>query len=391
LEPIPQNGEAFTERVKSILGNPLDLKVETWRNNPHTVLYLSSITNSGDLQNHILGPIGASVHDSVNKKGPGWDRILPFIGERDRQYRESMEDAVQDLMMGRTVVHLMNHPGIYSFETLAGTIRAPVDPQVERTVRGARISFVESFHDNISILRLLIRDPSLRVDGLQIGRRSRTNVGVLYLKNVASPKIVAEVHRRLARIDIDDVVNSGYLEQLITDNRWSLFSLTQSTERPDKVVAGIMEGRVAIITGGSVHAIIVPATVNELYQSPEDYYWGLWFGSFLRFFRILGNNVAVALPGLYIALLGVNPELLPLNFALTISGSRMGVAFPLIIEMLAIEVTVEIFREASLRLPQTISQTLGVTTGIVLGSAAVGAGLVSNATLVVAVVTAISS
>lgn len=193
------------------------------------------------------------------------------------------------------------------------------------------------------------------------------------------------------RIDIDGIVDSGYIEQLITDNRWSLFPLTQNTERVDKAVASILEGRVIILVDYSPYSIIVPVTVNQLYQSPEDYYFPYLFGAFLRFFRILGNNLALVLPGLYIALVGVNPGLLPVKFALAVAGGRIGIAVPLVIELLLIEFIVEIFREGSLRLPITVSQTPGVASGIVLGTAAVNAGVISNATLVVTIITAIAS
>ena len=208
---------------------------------------------------------------------------------------------------------------------------------------------------------------------------------------MADPEIVQEVHQRLNSFRIDGVIDSGYIEQLITDNRWSMFPLTQNTERPDKVKAAILEGRVALLTGGSNQAVIVPTTLNDLYQSPDDYYFGFWYGSFMRFFRILGNNIAVALPGLYVALIGFNSSLMPIQFTLSVAGSRIGVAMPLVVELLLMEVLVEIFREASLRLPTPISQTLGVTAGIVLGTATVQAGIVSSATLVIVVVTAIAS
>ncbi|MGQ9779909.1 MAG: spore germination protein [Bacillota bacterium] len=216
-------------------------------------------------------------------------------------------------------------------------------------------------------------------------------MAVLYLADVADRGLVEEVGRRLSRIEIDGIVDSGYLEQLTTDNRRSLFPLTQSTERPDKVVAAILEGRAAILVDGSPTAILVPATVNELYQSPDDYYYGLFHGSFLRAFRLLGNLLAVALPGLYVALVGVNPELLPIKFALAVAESRAGIALPLLLEILLMEIIIEIFREGSLRLPTTIGQTIGVAAGIVLGMAGVNAGIVSNATLVVVVIAAIAS
>jgi hypothetical protein len=280
---------------------------------------------------------------------------------------------------------------VYSFDTHKEVKRQPSEPLVERTIRGPKVSLLEVIDENILMIRRIIKNNHLRIDGMNIGERTQTRVAVLYLDDVADPGIVAEVHRRLSAIQIDGIIDSGYIEQLITDNRFSVFPLTQSTERPDKVIAAVLEGRIGILVDGSSNSIIVPVTVNELYQSPEDYYFAFWFGAFLRVFRILGNNIAVALPGLYIALVGVNPELLPIKFALTISGSRMGVAFPILIELLVMEIVMEVFREGSLRLPTTVSQTLGVTAGIVLGAASIAAGIVSNATLVVVIITAIAS
>jgi hypothetical protein len=302
-----------------------------------------------------------------------------------------MNEVINDLLNGFTLVHLSGSNVVYSFDTHKEVKRQPSEPLVERTIRGPKISLLEVIDENILMVRRSIKNDHLRVDGMNLGERTQTRVAVLYLDDVADPDIVAEVHQRLFAIKIDGIVDSGYVEQLISDNRYSVFPLTQSTERPDKVVAAVLEGRIAILVDGSSNGIIVPVTVNELYQSPEDYYFAFWFGSFLRFFRIIGNNIAVALPGLYIALVGVNPELLPIKFALTVAGSRMGVAVPILIELLAMEMIMEVFREGSLRLPTTVSQTLGVTAGIVLGTASVAAGLVSQATLVVVIITAIAS
>lgn len=152
-----------------------------------------------------------------------------------------------------------------------------------------------------------------------------------------------------------------------------------------------MEGRAAILVDKSPFAIIVPVTVNELYQSPEDYYFDFWLGSFMRLMRLLANNLAIALPGLYVALVAVNPELLPTYLALTVAGSRVDIPLPLIAEVLILEIMVEIFREAGLRLPGTIGETLGVVSGVVLGLMSVQSGIVSPATLVVVTITAVAS
>ncbi|NLY76150.1 MAG: spore germination protein [Firmicutes bacterium] len=345
MKLIPSSSRDFREHIRVELGNPLDLVIESSADGQLTIVYLASIINASDLQDNILGPLTELSLDQARRYGNNGGIVATGIKERGRICRQDFEAVISDLLDGRVAIHQSGETSVYTFDTLGAAKRQPTDPNTERTVRGARISFVESFRDSISMIRSLLKDPSLRIEGLRLGTRTQTNVALIYLAEVADPGLVEEVRLRLKRIKIDGLINTGYLEQLITDNRWTIFPLTQATERPDKIIAGLLEGRVALISEGSTHAVIVPTTVNDLYQSPEDYYWGFLFGSFLRAFRILGNNLAVALPGLYIALLGVNPDLLPVDFVLTVSGSRIGVVFPLVFELLIMEIIVEIFRE----------------------------------------------
>ncbi|HCM19100.1 MAG TPA: spore germination protein, partial [Firmicutes bacterium] len=170
------------------------------------------------------------------------------------------------------------------------------EPPSEKAIRGPREGFTETLRENIAMVRRWVRDPELRVTKMQIGTRTHTDVAIMYLGDVANPDIVTEVRKRLAAIKIDAILEAGYLEQLITDSRTTLFPLTQATERSDKVTSAILEGRVAIIVDKSASAIIVPTTVNELYQSPEDYYYDFWLGTLLRVIRLIGNNLAIALP-----------------------------------------------------------------------------------------------
>lgn len=385
---IPPSSMEFIQRIRYALGDPSDIQFESLVADKATLAYLTPLVNQTDLQTNLVSPLKQLYLSNAKHT---WEEVLSILSQVGGTKRENVNDAADDLISGKAVIHLAGNSLVYSFDTARAIRRPPSDPLTERTVRGPRVSLVEMIDDNLLMIRRGIKDRTLRLTEITIGRRTRTKVVMAYLENVADPKLVQEVKQRIAKIDIDGIVDSGYVEQLISDNRLSIFPLTQATERLDKLLAGILEGRVAILVDGSSHAIIVPVTVNDLYQSPEDYYFAFWFGSFLRFFRIVGNNVAVALPGLYVALVGVNPELLPIKFTLAVAGSRIGVAIPLVIELLIMEITVEIFREASLRLPTTVSQTLGVTAGLILGIAAVGAGLVSNATLVVVIVTAIAS
>ncbi|HEX2953305.1 MAG TPA: spore germination protein, partial [Bacillota bacterium] len=339
-DQIPPNNQQFTNDISNSLGNPFDLHIETCLDSQVTILYLKSIVNQTDLQDHLLTPINRLAIDTedLSRKNPlSWDNLLPLISETGRFQRQSMESALNDIISGRVIIHLESNQSVYSFDARKVAKRQPTEPQVERAIRAPRISFIEALDDNLSLIRDGIKDIRLRVDEATIGTRTKTRVVVIYLHDIAMSEIVQEVHRRLNAFEIDGILDSGYIEQLISDNRWSIFPLVQSTERPDKVKSGILEGRIAILVDGSSQALIVPTTVNELYQSPEDYYFGFWFGSFMRGFRILGNNIAVALPGLYVALVGINNSLLPIQFTLSVAGSRLGVATPLIIEILIME------------------------------------------------------
>jgi hypothetical protein len=388
VQPIPLHGNEFKQLTATILNNPIDLGFESPVPGKITITFLTSFTNKNDIQIHFLAPIGQLLQ---TKPYCNWETILPVISEEGRVARESIDEVADDLLNGFAAIHLEGSNLVYSFDAHQVVKQPPQAPLIERTIRGPKISLLEDINQNILLIRKQIRNCRLKVDGVRIGSRSQTKIAIVYLQDVANSQIVAEVHRRLNRIEVDGIADSGYIEQFISDNHWSIFPLTQSTERPDKLVAGILEGRVVIIVDGSSSAIIVPVTVNELYQSPEDYYFPFWFGVFLRIFRILGNNLAVTLPGLYIAMLGVNPALLPIKFTLTAAGGRIGVAIPLVIELLFIEFVVEIFREGSLRLPTPVSQTLGVASGIILGYAAVNAGIVSNITLIVVIISAMAS
>lgn len=392
MENIQSSTKDFILYIRKELHDVADLHFESAAAGEVTIVYLSSIVSQLEIEDHFLEPL-RQLRDAhqTHRIEAKWESLSAAIHAKGRFEQEDAEAVIADLLRGKTAVHLAGSNTVYTYDTRQEVKRQIKEPMFERTLRGPQLSFNESLADNLALIRQEIKSKELIIEKLTLGTITQTEVAVCYLDNLASSALIQEVRQRLNSFEIDGILDSGYLEQLITDNPWSLLPLTQSTERPDKLTAGLLNGKAAIFVDNSPQAILVPTTVNDLYQSPEDYYFGFWFGSFLRFFRILGNNIAVALPGLYVALLGVNPELLPIRFALTVSGSRMGVAVPLIIELLAMEVLMEIFREASLRLPMPVGQILGIASGIVLATASVAAGIVSNATLVILVITAIAS
>lgn len=386
--PIGPSIEDNLRHLTRILGDPSDLGIQTHgEDGTLALVYLTSLTNAQDLKANLLVPLSRIP----SQNAPSLDTLARLLPQTKPRQCETLEDAADGLLEGRTVLFAAGGGRALSFTAPGWARRLPREPESERLIRGPREGFTEDIDENIGMIRRWLKDRRLRCDPLQLGRRTKTRIAVMYLDDIAQPRLVREVHRRLSAIDIDGVIESGYIEQLIKDRRASIYPLTQATERTDKVAAAVLEGRVAIMVDKSPFVIIVPVTINEFYQSPEDYYFDFWLGSFLRLIRLLGNNLAITLPALYVALVAVNPELLPPQFALTIAGARARIPIPLIAEVLLLELTVEIFREAGLRLPGTIGQTLGITSGVVLGFVGVQSGLVSPVTLVVVAVTAVAS
>ncbi len=355
-------------KIKDYLGNPPDLKELVSGDGAAVILFYEGLVREEKLR--------ALFHDPPSS----------FIES------PAAKAALDLLPRGHAVI--IRWAGNSSFYTIAlpgWELRSIKEPTSEPLIRGPREGFTETISVNTAMIRRWIHDPQFRVDEMTVGARTKTAVRLLYISDIAAPGLVTEVKRRIAAIQIDGILESGYLEQLITDNRLTVFPLIQSTERTDKVTAAVLEGRVAILVDKSPFALIVPATINELYQSPEDYYFNFYLGSFLRFFRLLGNIIAVALSGLYVALSSANPALLPTSFAFSIAESRRGIPYPVFIEVLLLEIILEVFREAGLRLPKNINLTLGMTVGVALAFAGIQTHLVSGAALVVVAVGGIAS
>ncbi|NLW59066.1 MAG: spore germination protein [Firmicutes bacterium] len=265
------------------------------------------------------------------------------------------------------------------------------EPTTESAVRGPRVGFNEVLRSNTAQVRRWIRDPDLRVKGIKLGVRTQTDVALVYLESIANPDLVTEVEARLRKIDIDSVVESAYLQEYIEDRPYSLFPTVQVTERVDRVVAALLEGKVAVLVDNTPFALIMPITFWQLYYSAEDYYHRWPLSILIRMIRFLAFFFSLYLPAIFIALAVHNPELIPFNLAIKIAGTREGTPFPVFLETLFMEIAIEILREASVRLPAPFGQTIGIVGGFILGDTAVRAGLISPIMTIIVALTAISS
>ncbi|HEY8345350.1 MAG TPA: spore germination protein [Bacillota bacterium] len=323
-------------------------------------------------------------------------QLLRHIKDRVLNINEvSMVSSFPELftmiLSGETALLIEGHDEALICNTRGWEHRGIAEPQIEAVIRGPRVGFNEILRSNTAQIRRWIRDPHLTIKTMQIGKRSKTDVALVYLETVANPKIVQAVERRLKQIEIDGVVESSFLQDMIEDKPFSLFPTVQSTERADRVVASILEGRVAVLSDNTPFVLLTPVTFWQLYHSAEDYYhrWPMAF--LLRTVRYLSFLFSLYLPSVYIALSLYNPELIPFNLAVKIAATREGVPFPVFLEALLMEIAIEIIREASARLPGPLGQTIGIVGGFILGDAAVRAGLISPITTIVVALTALSS
>lgn len=360
------------------------------------IIFVNGLTDKELINNHIMKPLMFSekyIDDpSIGKSAISNDFIKnQILSISELTEVHDIKVLVSKVMTGSTALLVDGLPNVFILGTTKGKTRNIEEPVSEALVRGPRVGFTESLSDNTSLLRQHGDTHSLSIINFQVGKLTKKELVIAYIEDIADQNLIEEVKNRIKKINIDDVPESGYVEQLIEDNYLSPFTQVQSTERPDRVFGALMEGRVAILLDGTPFALIVPVTFSMLLQSPEDYYERWLPSSLIRLLRYLAAAISLFGPSLYISFVSFNQGLIPTKLALTIMGTRNGVPFPAIIEALIMEVAIEILREAGLRLPKPIGATMGIVGGLVIGEAAVQAGFVSPIMVIVVALTAISS
>ncbi|MGE5599565.1 MAG: spore germination protein, partial [Bacteroidota bacterium] len=266
-------------------------------------------------------------------------------------------------------------------------------PLTENVVRGPQEGFVETLRANTAAIRRHLRAPSLVTELLTVGARNRADVAVMYLHDVANPKLVGEVKRRIEAVGrrVDFVNDSGTLEQLLEDHPRALVPQTLATERPDRCAAFLNEGHVVVLLATSPYALIIPTTFTMFIHTPEDYYLRWPYGTFVRVVRFFAGFVALLLPAFYVAVVNYHREMIPTDLLLAIAATRENVPFPALVEVIIMEGSFELIREAGVRIPSVIGPTIGIVGALILGQAAVAASIVSPILIIIVALTALSS
>ena len=291
-------------------------------------------------------------------------------------------DAARKLVNGFCVV-LFPGVGAIAFEVKTGEKRNPSPPEVENTVKGPKDAFVETSRTNTSLVRRHLRTPDLRIYETTVGRRSLTNVSVLWIDGLTNENLVEQMKERLAEIDIDGFLSPSSVEEYVTGSRATAFPLIQYTERPDKFCQGLLDGRVGLMVDCLPLAYLAPVDFMYLMDSPEDRSRDYITASAVRILRYLALLTSLLLPGIYIAVANFRQDLIPLPLLRAIIESKAAVPFSTVAEVLGLLVTFELLQESGVHLPQAVGQSVSVIGGIVVGTAAVEAGIVSPMALIV--------
>ncbi|MDR0267141.1 spore germination protein [Paenibacillus sp.] len=401
-ESISATLEQNIEKVKQALGNSTDIIIREIRigktgNIRAAIFYTDGLTGTKDLADFVMKSLlmdtkGTELDDKI-----AFDEdLLNVLKERAFTVAEinevmNFEAFYTSLLSGDAILLFEGQTQGFSVAIREWNQRSVTEPAAETIVRGPRESFTESIRTNTALIRRKIKDRNLWLETRMIGRVTKTDVSIMYIHGIVNDKVVEEVRRRLDQIDIDGILESGYIEELIGDEPYSPFPTMYNTERPDVVAADLLEGRVAILVDGTPFVLTAPTFFIQFFQASEDFYQPAIASSLLRMLRFLSFFIALIGSSLYIAVSTFHQEMLPTPLLISLAAQREGVPFPAVIEALIMETAFEILRESSIRMPRAVGQAVSILGTLVIGTAAVDAGIVSAVMVIVISITAISN
>ncbi len=313
------------------------------------------------------------------------------LGISDATFFSTIEEAADGLLTGETILFVDGFAQAVKIPDNGYPRMSLSEADSEKVIRGPNEGFSDSVKQNAALIRKRVRSPKVKVKQLKTGIRSNTNVYLVYMDDLVYPGLLKEIERRMDGFEIDGVLDSGVIEQLTEEKWYSPFPQFQTTERPDRAAMSILEGRVILLVDNSPVALILPTDYNSFIRTSDDYYNRFEIASFGRMLRYVASFFAMTLPGLYLAVTNFHTQILPTTLLLSFADARRGVPFPAVIEVLIMEISFELLREAGVRLPGAMGNTIGIVGGLIIGQAAVEANLVSPIVVIVISFTALCS
>jgi len=359
---------------------------------PITLFYVDETIDEKLLVQNIVKPILNLKDSSIKKTELNIDYIQNnLIPACKISIVTTYDVLVYEVLCGSVIIFVEGQTNAFMIKIPNTKARDIDTPDTEQTVSGGKQAFVENLKTNINILRNLIRNPELEIRTLNIGIRTKSPVSLIYLNGIINEDLPKEILKRLNSINVDGLVDTSQIQALIQEHKWTIFPQLLTTERVDRTISEILNGKAIILLEGSPFALVLPSTLNSFLNSQDDIYGRSIITSILKIIRYIGFFEACSISALYLALTTYHPGLLPTSLALSITGTRVGLPFPVYIEILLMEITLYLVQEAALRLPKSVGNTVGIVGGLVIGQSVVLAGIISPIIVVIVSMSAISS
>ncbi|MFC0472799.1 spore germination protein [Halalkalibacter kiskunsagensis] len=357
------------------------------------ILYLKSMVDLDKVSEQIMERVAQtqSHKDCImtNKQLRKFQK--DYFASVDVEFLQYEHEVVWYVLSGYAVILIAGINNGMAINVISSEQRGIEQSNTQTIIRGPKDSFTESISTNISLIRRRIKNPQLICENFMVGNDTKTSICITYLESVANPEIVDEIRKRIKGVNVNAIFDSGNLEELICDQVITPFPTIYHSDRPDTVAASIIEGKIAAIVDGTPFVLTMPVVLTDFFKVSEDYYQGFLMSSFVRIIRYVAFTLSWILPSIYIGLTTFHHELIPTALVFTLQAQREGVPFPAVVEILLMETTFEILREAGVRMPRAVGQAVSIVGTLVIGQAAVEAGIVSNLLVIIVALTAIAS
>lgn len=357
------------------------------------IMYFDGMADSKIINDFLLEPLmQINFNTSFNKNMPLDKYILSnLLPQNNIKTVSSFLEVANAINSGNCILFIDTLNIAFDIDVKNLKQRSVDTPQNEAVIRGPHEAFIENIRTNTSLLRRIVNNENLIIENVKLGTLAKTNCCICYMKNIVNSSLLSEIKYRLNNLEVDSVESSGQLEQLIEEGGAYGIPQVLATERPDKCSKSLYQGRVVVLLNGNPYALIMPAVAMDFLTSPEDTNMKSNFANFLRFLRIIASLITLLLPAVYIAITSFHQEILPTELLFSILSSRENVPFPVIVELLVMEISFELIREAGIRIPSPIGSTIGIVGGLIIGEAAVSASVVSPILVIIVALTGIAS
>jgi len=383
------------QKLRNIFALSSDVKVHSYRFGPDdgssdvVLVYTEGLCNNEAIGRTVL-PSLHQAYQQMKFADIGSNRLFGILPLIPFEGKTEIDKISASVFQGNLVLLFPGQGELFRIDIGSRPERSPEESSTEISIKGPKDGFIEDIAVNVALIRKRIRSDSLCYETTLLGRRTQTKIGLLYIRDIISPKILNEVRSRLTEIDVDGVYSVSQLEEALADAKYSLFPSFDNSGRPDFAVASLLAGRFVIIVDGIPIVLIGPANISLLLKSPEDIHFTYQYTTFSRLIRLVSFLVAIYLPGFWVALTAFHQDQIPFRLMATVAVARLGLPVSAQMEMFLLLIMLEIFREAGVRLPSTIGQTLTVVGGLIIGDAAIRVGLVSPSVVVVGAMTAVA-